>query len=485
MTSSLAKYTPHVSAAILASAVAIGVGSASVYFDINFVLAGIVVIALIGIIMKNPLVGMYLLIFFLPFERIGSVDIAGSTIRISQIIAIVTIIVWIVRGLALKKFKFRQNPSLFLILTFIAINVVGLTNTENFQRSLLVLGFTIFTIAISLAIPNIVRQRNQVNIVIQVLLFSALLVSAFGIYQFLGDLIGLPTSLTGLREQYTKNILGFPRVQSTALEPLYFANYLLIPLGVAISLFLSKASKIKTPILLTVIALGGLNLVLTVSRGGYIAFTVMLGLLCIIYLKQVIRPRVIISALVILTLVSVVAVRFLNAEEQFDTFTEHVGNIFGGASYVERVDTFNIAHRIWLEHPLVGIGPGGFGPYASYHPLITPSDGFRIVNNEYIELLAETGIFGLMAYILMILIILIRSVKAWRVAKNDNLKAILVGLVTAYVAILVQYNTFSILYIVHIWALIGLIIAVQNLLIHPPEISKPKTADYVEIKPGE
>ncbi len=459
----------HSVSALIAGLLAIGLGIASVYFSIQILAAGIVFILLLGIIYKNPLIGMYMLIFFLPFERIGSVDVAGATIRISQVIAIITVVVWAVHSLVMKKFQFRPNPISLPIAAFLAINCLGLTNSENIERSLLVFGFTIFTMVIALILPNIIRQKHQLRIIINVLLISCAVVGLFGIYQFLGDLVGLPTSLTGLRPQYTKAILGFPRVQSTALEPLYFANYLLIPLGVAISLFLSRTSKIKPVWLLALLGIGGLNLVLTVSRGGYIAFAILIGLLSMIFLKDVLKPRVVISTIFCVAIIGLAAFRFLNAGEQLTNFVEHVGNLFGGASYVERVETFEIADNIWHEHPLVGIGPGGFGPYASFHPLITPSEGYKIVNNEYIELLAETGILGLSMYILMICIVLIRSIKAWRIGTDPYLRAVLVGLVSAYIAILVQYNTFSILYIMHIWVLIGLIISVQNLLLIPDE----------------
>lgn len=461
------KYLYHGLTILAAGVLAVGIGIASAFVSSHIVIAGIIFVLLVGVIFKNPLIGMYMLIFFLPFERIGSIDVAGATIRISQVIAMITIVVWFMRGLVLQKFKFRPNPIFLPIAAFLAINCIGLTNSENIERSLLVFGFTIFTIVVSLALPNIIRHKHQLHVVINVLLVSCGLVSLFGIYQFVGDLVGLPTSLTGLRPQYTKAILGFPRVQSTALEPLYFANYLLIPLGVAISLFLSRTSKIKPLWLLALLGIGGLNLVLTVSRGGYIAFAVLIGVLGIVLLKDVLRPRVIISAIICISIVGLAAFRFLNAGEQLTNFVEHVGNIFGGASYVERVETFEIANRIWDEHPLVGIGPGGFGPYASFHPLITPSEGYKIVNNEYIELLAETGILGLLAYITMVGIIIVRSVKAWRKGTDPYLRAVLVGLMAAYLGILVQYNTFSVLYIMHIWVLIGLIVCVQNLLLTP------------------
>lgn len=447
---------------ILSIVLALGV----LYFKPLYVFGSIIIVLLIGVIIKHPTWGIYALTFTLPFERLGSVELANVTVRPSQVLAIITLCIWIGRGFVLNKFKLRPNPLFIPILLFIFVNTIGLLNTPNLTRSLLVLGFTLFTMAIALVVPNIIRQPRQIQYCVRALLLSCGVVSVFGIYQFMGDLIGLPTTLTGLRAQYTKDILGFPRVQSTALEPLYFANYLLIPLGLALSLIFSKVKAIKPLILVAVSILGSVNLILTVSRGGYIAFGVLVVLLALIYHKALLRPRTLISIFLVTALIGFVSIRFINVTKQWDTFVQHVGNIFGGASYSERIETFTIAERIWLAHPWFGIGAGGFGPYASYHPLIQPSEGYKIVNNEYVELLAETGVFGLSIFIIMIVIVLVRSWKAWWRGHDAILRAILVGLVTAFLAILAQYNTFSILYIMHIWFLLGLIIAVQNCLLY-------------------
>ncbi|PIP17655.1 MAG: hypothetical protein COX43_03140, partial [Parcubacteria group bacterium CG23_combo_of_CG06-09_8_20_14_all_35_9] len=45
------------------------------------------------------------------------------------------------------------------------------------------------------------------------------------------------------------------------------------------------------------------------------------------------------------------------------------------------------------------------------------------------------------------------------------LKTIMIALTIAFIGILIQYQTFSILYIMHIWFLIGFMIAVQNMAI--------------------
>ncbi|MFH0818414.1 MAG: O-antigen ligase family protein [Patescibacteria group bacterium] len=447
-------------------ALAMGLSYLPVYFSPFLVIGVLVFGVLCLIILRDPMWGMYLLIFFLPFERIGSYDISGTTIRISQIAALLTILAWMFKGLNLKSFKLRPQPLFWPIVLFLTVNCVAIINSPNPWRSFQVLLFTAFTLSICVLLPNIIRHGDQMPRLIKILYFSALIVTVFGIYQFLGDIIGLSPSLTGLRAQYTKDILGFPRIQSTALEPLYFANYLLIPLSVMTSLFLSKTSKIKPLWLIGFIIIGGINLVLTVARGGYIAFAVCLLLIGIVYFKKLFRIKNIIYGALAIVIIFISANYFidLNLEGTKEKFIAHTQNLFDGASYVERVYTIEEAYHAWLNHPLVGIGPGSFGPYAAYHPLVEPDAGYLIVNNEYIELLAETGILGLSIFIIIALIVIIRSLRAINQAKDKFIKAILIGLLIAFVGILVQYNTFSILYIIHIWVTIGLLIACQNIV---------------------
>lgn len=449
-----------------------------------FLVVGILIFALLClIILKDPMWGMFLLIFFLPFERIGSYDIAGITIRISQVVALLTILAWIFRGFNLQSFKLRAQPLFWPVLIFLTLNATAILNSPNPERSLKVWIFTAFTISIAVLMPNVIRHGDQLPRLIKILYFSFFIVTIFGLFQFLGDIIGLSPEITGLRPQYTKDILGFPRIQSTALEPLYFANYLLIPLCVTISLLLSKAYKIKPIFLLGLIGLGGINLVLTVARGGYIAFAFCLLLFLFIYFWQLFKIRNIIYLAIAVVIIFFGANYFLdlNLEGAKDDFLEHSVNIFEGASYEERSYTIEQAYFAWLEHPYIGIGPGSFGPYVSYHPLETPSDGYLIVNNEFVELLAETGILGLLLFAIMIIIIIFRSLKAIMQCEDKFVKAILIGLLVAFLGILVQYNTFSVLYIMHVWVTIGLLIACQNIVF----MKKYDQDDPTGINPGD
>jgi len=460
----LSKILPKIIIAILLLALAYGLSFLPIYLE-PYLVTGILIGALLClIVLRDPMWGIYMLIFFLPFERIGSYDIGGVTIRISQLIAMLAILAWIFRGFNLRSFKLRPNPIFWPIIIFLTINLLGLINAVNFDRSLKVWLFTAFTMSASIILPNIIRHGDQMPRLIKILYASVFLVTIFGLYQFMGDIIGLSPSLTGLRPQYTKDVLGFPRIQSTALEPLYFANYLLIPLSIIISLVLSKNKKIKPLLSIGLLALAGINLVLTVARGGYIAFAACCIFLGIIYFKKLFSLRNILYLTMALIIIGIGANYFLNLDDAKESFVEHASNLFTGASYFERVYTIEKAMDAWREHPFIGIGPGSFGPYTSFHPLIEPGSGYLIVNNEYIELLTETGILGLATFIIILAIIIIRSIKAILRAEDRFIKAILIGLLTALIGILVQYNTFSILYIMHIWVTIGLLVSCQNIV---------------------
>ena len=417
-------------------------------------------------IIERPIWGIYILALLLPFERIGSYDISGITIRPSQIIFIITFICWIIWCLLNKKFNLSKNPIFWPTMIFIGINFLAIINAPNPERSFMVLFFTIFTIFISFLVPNLIKNKKSVKKIIIFFLIGYMIVISFGLFQFFGDIIGLPTSITGLREHYTKDVLGFPRIQSTSLEPLYFANYLLIPISVLLAVLLSKASKMKSLHLIILFIIGLVNLILTVSRGGYIAIIVSLAVVLIFMYKKLFKPKNILIILIILILVISLSVRFLNLDDSMEKFREHTFSVFYGASYYERLYTYEQSMTMFYQHPIIGQGPGSFGTFVSAHPYIIPPDGWAIVNNETLEILAETGILGLLAMFIIIIIIIFRSLKAIQMAKEPYYKALLIGLLAAFCGILVQYQTFSILYITHIWFLIGLIIALQNIILN-------------------
>lgn len=440
----------------------------------------VIALGIAVIIFRHPILGVLGVVAFLPFERIGSVDVSGVTIRAHQVLALLTLFSWGMNQLLRPRRAFRPNPFVVPLLLFLLANTASLSHALNFERSLSVFLFTAFTIAVALLLPQLVVSKKHVEWVVRALIVSSVLVSVFGIFQFLGDIAGLPTTITGLREHYTKAVFGFPRIQSTALEPLYFANYLLLPIGVVISLLVGWKKThadhplVRTRVLLPLLILLSVNLILTVSRGGYLALAAMLAVLGVVYLKEVLTPRWVLVTLGSILFAMWAATRFLGlggGGANLETFRSHVVDVFQGAAYSERIENYEIALRGFREHPILGIGPGSFGPYATVHASIEPKEGWKIVNNEFLELLAETGVVGFSLFLFFAGFLIVRSIKASSRARGSPLeRSILIGLTATWIGILVQYQTFSILYIMHVWVVVGLLVAVQNNILSPHNV---------------
>lgn len=449
------------------------------YLAIPLFIGLIVAIFIFLFILEKPYIALVLIAFLLPFERIGAFDAGGFTVRSSQLVSLAMIVSWFLHGAISKKKKAARNPIIIPVTLFFAASVLSFSNAVNIERALIVFTFEVFVILMSIVVPDILRDKSLLKKVLVALFSTTLLVTLFGVYQFLGDMAGLPPEITGLREQYTKIVFGFPRVQSTALEPLYFGNFLLIPVSVGLALFLGLKKKelpIKSWLLGVILSLGVLNIVLTVSRGAYIGFAIVVLSIGFYYIKSFLTPRRFIPLVLALGIVvSGAFALFTIDEENLESFVGQATNITEGAGVVERFETYVWAIEQFEEHPLLGVGVGNYGPRIAKHPLITPDDGWLIVNNVYLEVLAERGIVGISAFFLILIFVAARSVKAIRFAKSPLLKNVMIGLLIAFTGIFVQYNTFSILYIFHVWFLIGLMVAVQNLIFAENEKNTERT----------
>jgi len=457
-----------------------------------FLIGAMVFIALSLAIFKKPYFGLFLVAFFLPFERLGSFEAGSMTIRISQIFALITLLVYIITSLALKKNNYIKNPLIIFVFLFTGVSILSLVNAQNMSRSLTILGFNFFVMLVALIIPSLINSKELFKKMVWVILLSSLVVAIYGLFQFVGDMIGIPKEITGLRNIYTSEVFGFPRIQGTSSEPLYFANFLLIPIGICLALILArkkgdikdnifvvtdekkKLTKMQkiiselggSTILFIILGLVTLNLVLTVSRGAYLGFAGMLVLFALFYFKSFFSPKriILISTIAIIAIVSTIyLLKFTRKDVNIKNFTEQATEFEEGASIEERYSTYKQAWFIIQRNFLLGVGVGGFGPEVAQGPMSVPKNGWAIVNNEYLEIWAENGIFGLLIFLAMILFVFFRTIKVWVKSNDFILKTLVVGMTVAFFGILIQYMTFSSLYIIHIWFLIGLIIAGQSL----------------------
>ena len=264
---------------------------------------------------------------------------------------------------------------------------------------------------------------------------------------------------------YDKSTFGFARIQSTSIEPLYFANYLFIPIALTVVMLLNGTMNriVNWKIAYLALAIFAVNFVLTVSRGAYIGMIAMIVALLIFQVKLIFRIKTILALL--LVFIAVFGGAFLalykNESRALDEFIAHVAveDRTEGESVVSRLNAAEQAIELYKNHPVLGIGIGNFGPNVQFDPSETPDEGWFIVNDEYLEILAEMGMVGLIVFALIILSLYIRAFIALAGSKNSFMRIFLSSMLIALLGILVQYATFSTIYIFHIWFTIALVSA--------------------------
>ena len=188
------------------------------------------------------------LVFSLPLERIPSFEVAGFTLKLSLFFGL-ALLLSLIRDVFNKKIALNLknyvlgSKWLFLPLGILLYSLIGILWVENVSywlKANVALGFSIavfyasFLVFANLAEDKMCRER-LLSLTLRTVMLSAGLILAFGFFQWFGDLAGLGSNITGIRNLYDADRLGLPRMHSTLLEPMWMGIYLLLPLSLLIA----------------------------------------------------------------------------------------------------------------------------------------------------------------------------------------------------------------------------------------------------------
>jgi O-antigen ligase len=211
--------------------------------------------------------------------------------------------------------------------------------------------------------------------------------------------LGFAVSVLGILQHFTFNgkLYWFREMRNGGIPfgPYVNRNHfaglveLIIPAGLSVVLLRAEdRDRVTLLMVLTLIPIGALFL--SGSRGGIAAFFLELGLLVIVGILRE-RGRYQFVAGAVLLLLASAFVVWLGAGRALDRFEPYRKLEVNEA---RRAEMLRDSWRIFVDHPLLGTGLGTLeGVFPRYESLY---DG-TIVNhthNDYVEVLAETGLIG-------------------------------------------------------------------------------------------
>lgn len=374
------------------------------WFDpIKIILAILLAYVFIIALINNKL-GLFLLLLVRPIldvytdQPIASLGI--FSVNLASLLAILTLI--FAALVFLKNFKhIKKLPLLNSIAFFLVVTLLGIIYSVNPSMSLIewVRLLSIFAL-FGLGYFLIKTSQDLVNL-IKVVAFSILVPAILALYQFFTNTgISIPADDI------------YNRIYGTFAHPNLLAFYLLIPIFLGVWLAFRKKIGWPGPSWLILIILYFIVLVLTYTRGAWLAFMITLLIIGLIRYRKllVVSLGVIFIAYLIIT-----------------PLQTRINDIIYPSSYgsVEwRYNLWQDSLSYAKKKPILGYGTG-----TSTEIIFEergPELGSPHAHNDYLKILLENGAVGLLAYFLLIILVLYSLFKKHQKASGSSRDLVLV-----------------------------------------------------------
>jgi O-antigen ligase len=406
-------------------------------------------VALAALTFRRLEVGLIALLFTLPLDTFGRLVTSPVTITVYHVVLVLCLAAWLrllltrkatvhvswldvgaaaIVGAALWSLPFSLAPGTT------AVSIVRL----------------VFLWAFALLYANGIRDAAGLRRLLGWLVASGAILSVVGLAQYF-----LPGFDVGWIRELKRafNVVTFSRVGAFFFDPNYFAGMLSAIVAVALAM-LAHARTLRGALLWGGAAsLTGLTLVLTYSRGGWVAAAV--GLV-VAALTAPRRRR----AWLVGSLLGVVLLAAVLAPDVIVSRVASIANVDTDVSVATRYYMTAAMPDMIAARPVFGTGLGAFD--RAYPAFRRPGTSFVIVKPHQVPLafVVETGIAGIIAEIVLFgaLVSLYwrRRPDGW-----DPLEAaVLAGTVALLVGTLFEYY----LYFEYVWLFLGLSVVAARLV---------------------
>lgn len=418
MSGRLRAINPIVAGALLA-AIMLGLLAAAAP---KVALALALMIPLLALVVVDLAAGLAILVV------VGFIAILPTSgyLSVDKVVGLVLVMGWLAlaatRPGALR--FFGEHPQLtWVLVAFLAWNAISISwaiDPATGLGSLIRYLLNILVVPIAYAA---VRTRRDLALIVGAVVIGAIIAALFALAR--------PPDPTLVNDARSTGTIG---------DPNEFAAALLVGLSLGVGLALARGWPLALRAAgVLAVPLSIFGIFLSLSRGGLV------GLICVLLAAVAFggrwRPQAIVLAcgLAILGFVYFTAIAPLPARER-------VTMVQGGSG---RIDLWTVGWRMAEAQPLRGVGVGNFQA-ASPNFVLRPgtiqradlifSDAPKVAHNSYLEVLAETGVPGLVLFLAIIgacLSCALKAARIWRSRGDIAMEAVARGVLVGTIGLLV------------------------------------------------
>lgn len=386
---------------------------------------------------------------------------------LGKIIAIGTLVAYAIGKLRAGERLTICPLEMLMLATIVALGIMLVPIAREPQHSIDLLTDTFFkVITIFVLMVNLITTRQRLHSIMRLVVLCGVLLALVTIARF----------LTGnLDVSHVSKELG-PSVNGNTFDntnELALTLDLLLPFAVVFAVTRRGIVRVAYAVAASIIAMGA---VITFSRGGFLGL-ISLGAVLLWKLGRGRRGTMAFAAVVMMVLFAFVMP---------SGYRERVFTILSPAddptnSAQERQEILGRGLEVALHHPIAGVGLANFSEY---------SIKGKVAHNSYVEIAAELGWAGLLAY-LIFLLAPFRSLKLIErevleddrkknrdQSENRELYFLSIGLQAVMIAFLVCSLFSSSQYFWHPYYIVGYSIALRR--IHAAQVSREITIGEAE-----
>ena len=322
------------------------------------------------------------------FGALGGLSISVTTLAVVMLYGL-----WITEALSQRgtreKRRLTVSVPLALYVTFVAVAAIGARDTTlaSFELMLVVQTFLLFVY-----IASRTRTRSDVQFIV-ILLVAGLALQAFmtvwlrytGQDLRIGGLWGRVDVSMGAGGDQTYRLGGTVGAPNTA------AAYFTLLIAPALALLLTGVPRRYKQLAFLAFPLGAVAVILTLSRGGWVALALSLTIFCTVAVARGWLP--------VPYLLLIGGVFLLALLPFHDLIIERLAGDDKGAAE-SRFPLMHLAWNIIRDYPLTGVGANNFASVLGAY--VTPEFSrawIYTVHNKYLLVWAELGLGGLLAFL--------------------------------------------------------------------------------------
>ena len=375
-----------------------------------------------------------------------------------------------------RREKLVMSPILLPIFLFFAVQVAGTLFADyRYEATNNLITFILEGLGIFFLITNVVRTPRMMRQVTWALLLAGGFIGALSVYQqfthtFQNNYWGFAQMSFAQINTGVETINGAvtaPRLAGQIGEKNRYAQIMLMLVPIGIFRFWGEKKNLMRLLAAVMTGLIAMGAALAYSRGAAVGFVLMMLIMVFMrYIKIWQVGIVVVLLAVVLAAVPTYATRLTSLQTLAASFSDDSGGVANAdGATLSRLTEMGAAGLVFLDHPILGVGPGLFPLYyQDYADLI----GLRTLNQDrqahdlYVSIAAETGGLGLACFLVIIIMTLrglARTRKRWLQEEPE-----IANMATAYMLSIVTYLTTGIFlhfaFIRYFWLVMALAAAV-------------------------